>query len=409
MPARYFYGWVIVAASFIILTVAYGVQFSYGVFLPHIMADLEIDRVSATAPFSLYIFLYTILGFVSGPATDRYGPRVVVLVGAALFGIGYFLLTTATVEWQLFLFLSLIAGMGMSAIFVPVNATVVRWFLVRRGMALAISGTGINGALLLGPMLATGIIIWLGWRAGLMAMGLIGAALIAACAITLVRDPEIRNLSPDGGVPGGIDLDNNGETGTEDAWTVRAAVSTTAFWVITCVYILSWIMLFFPFVHLPIKAIELGYDAAQGATLVMTMGAGGIVGRILFGWISDRIGRLPTLYVALTFEVLAFVMFAKSSSLVSLYIAAAIFIAGSSAATSLNPAIIADNFGRRYIGTITGISFAIAGSAAAVGPLLAGLIREATGTYEMAFQLGAGLNIAAILLLTILRRPSRRS
>jgi len=409
MPARYFYGWVIVAASFIILTVAYGVQFSYGVFLPHIMADLEIDRVSATAPFSLYIFLYTILGFVSGPATDRYGPRVVVLVGAALFGIGYFLLTTATVEWQLFLFLSLIAGMGMSAIFVPVNATVVRWFLVRRGMALAISGTGINGALLLGPMLATGIIIWLGWRAGLMAMGLIGAALIAACAITLVRDPEIRNLSPDGGVPGGIDLDNNGETGTEDAWTVRAAVSTTAFWVITCVYILSWIMLFFPFVHLPIMAIELGYDAAQGATLVMTMGAGGIVGRILFGWISDRIGRLPTLYVALTFEVLAFVMFAKSSSLVSLYIAAAIFIAGSSAATSLNPAIIADNFGRRYIGTITGISFAIAGSAAAVGPLLAGLIREATGTYEMAFQLGAGLNIAAILLLTILRRPSRRS
>ena len=63
MPARFFYGWVIVAASFVILTVAYGVQFSYGVFLPHIMADLEIDRVSATAPFSLYILLYTILGF----------------------------------------------------------------------------------------------------------------------------------------------------------------------------------------------------------------------------------------------------------------------------------------------------------------------------------------------------------
>ena len=117
MPARFFYGWVIVAASFIILTVAYGVQFSYGVFLPHIMADLKIDRISATAPFSLYILLYTILGFVSGPATDRYGPRAVVLVGATLFGIGYFLLTTATAEWQLFLFLSLFAGIGMSAIF----------------------------------------------------------------------------------------------------------------------------------------------------------------------------------------------------------------------------------------------------------------------------------------------------
>ena len=126
-------------------------------------------------------------------------------------------------------------------------------------------------------------------------------------------------------------------------------------------------MLFFPFVHLPIMAVELGYDAAQGATLVMTMGVGGIVGRILFGWISDCIGRLPTLYVALTFEVIAFVLFAKSGSLATLYIAAAIFIAGSSAATSLNPAIIADNIGRQYIGAITGVSFAIAGSAAAVG------------------------------------------
>ena len=56
----------------------------------------------------------------------------------------------------------------------------------------------------------------------------------------------------------------------------------------------------------------------------------------------------------------------------------------------------------------SGVSFAIAGSAAAVGPLLAGLIREATGSYELAFQLGAGLNVAAILVLTVLRPPSRR-
>ena len=146
MSFRFFYGWVIVAASFTILTLAYGVQFSYGVFLPHIMRDLELDRVAATAPFSLYVLVYTVTAFISGRATDRFGPRAVVLTGAGMLGLGYVLLSTAKAEWHIFLFLSLITGIGMSAVFVPVNATVVRWFLRRRGSALAISGTGVNAA-----------------------------------------------------------------------------------------------------------------------------------------------------------------------------------------------------------------------------------------------------------------------
>mgnify|MGYP002153062329 FL=1 len=165
MQPRFFYGWVIVAASFFILTVAYGVQFSYGIFLPHIMADLDLTRVEATAPFSAYVLAYTVMGLVSGTATDRHGPRIVVLAGAGLLGLGYCLLSTANYQWQIYLFLSLIAGVGMSAVFVPVNATVVRWFSRRRGMALGISGTGVNAALLFGPLLsAAAIPLWGWWR-----------------------------------------------------------------------------------------------------------------------------------------------------------------------------------------------------------------------------------------------------
>ena len=405
MSFRFFYGWVIVAASFTILTLAYGVQFSYGVFLPHIMRDLELDRVAATAPFSLYVLVYTVTAFISGRATDRFGPRAVVLTGAGMLGLGYVLLSTAKAEWHIFLFLSLITGIGMSAVFVPVNATVVRWFLRRRGSALAISGTGVNAALLVGPMLAAVIIPWLGWRTGLMTMAIAAAVAIAACALTLVRDPELRNLSPDGEGPdqhGG-----DGAVSSEVSRTLAEAVSSSAFWVITGVYILTWIMLFFPFVHLPIMAAELGYDATRAASLVAAMGAGGIIGRVFFGWLSDRIGRVPCLYVSLVTEVVAFMLFTQSASLTTLYIAAGLFIAGSSSATSLYPAVIADCFGRGHIGAISGVSFSIAGGAAAVGPLLAGLIRDLTGTYEMAFVLGAALNITAIIFLVFLRIPQK--
>jgi MFS family permease len=122
------------------------------------MADLELDRVAATAPFSLYVLVYTVMGVITGPATDRLGPRVVVLAGAGLLGLGYFLLATARAEWQLFLFLGLVAGLGMSAVFIPLNATVVRWFSRRRGLALAISGTGVNTALIFGPLAAAAVI-----------------------------------------------------------------------------------------------------------------------------------------------------------------------------------------------------------------------------------------------------------
>ncbi len=410
MVARVFYGWVIVAACFTILTVAYGVQFSYGVFLPHIMTDLGLDRVTATAPFSLYVLVYTVMGVVTGPATDRFGPRVVVLVGAGLLGLGYFLLATARMEWQVFLFLGLITGLGMSAVFIPLNATVVRWFFRRRGLALAISGNGVNTALLLGPLAAGAVIPWLGWRTGLMTLAVTAAVLIAVCALALVRDPEARNLAPDGGMPdqGSKESTAAAEPLPEVSWSLREATATNAFWVITGVYILTWIMLFFPFVHLPLLVADLGYDGASGATLVAAMGAGGIAGRIVFGWLSDLIGRLPSLYLALAVEVAAFTLFTFSTSLSGLYVAAALFIAGSSSATTLYPAIIADIFGRGHIGAVTGVSFSIAGAATAIGPLLAGWIREAAGSYDPAFLIGAALNSAAIALLFCLRRPSRK-
>ena len=195
---KLFYGWVVVAASFTIVAVGYGLQFSYGVFLPYMMADLGLDLVAATAPFSLYVLIYSLMCFVSGPATDRFGPRMVVVTGGIMLALGYALLTTSTGNWQLYAYLSLVAGIGMSAVFVPLNATVVRWFIRRRGFALAVIGSGSNAALLFGPMLAALLIPWLGWRGGLLALSLLGGLIITACALALVRDPEARRLLPDG-------------------------------------------------------------------------------------------------------------------------------------------------------------------------------------------------------------------
>lgn len=404
---KLFYGWVVVAASFTIVAVGYGLQFSYGVFLPYMMADLGLDLVAATAPFSLYVLIYSLMCFVSGPATDRFGPRMVVVTGGIMLALGYALLTTSTGNWQLYAYLSLVAGIGMSAVFVPLNATVVRWFIRRRGFALAVIGSGSNAALLFGPMLAALLIPWLGWRGGLLALSLLGGLIITACALALVRDPEARRLLPDGhGAEAPADAEASPTVG-EVSWSLGEARSTAAFWLITGIYVLTWAMLFFPFVHLPILAIELGYGPASAASLIGVMGVGGFVGRMAIGWLSDLIGRSPGLAVALAAQIVGYVIFAQSGHLAYLYVAAAVFSAGNSSCTSLLPAVAGDAFGRGHAGAITGFIVAIAGAAAAIGPFAASLIKDATGSYQTAFLIGAALNIAAIILLTLLRPPQK--
>ena len=107
--------------------------------MPFISTDTGWDRGSLSLPYSLYVFVYSALGIISGRLTDRLGPRVVLTVGGCLLGIGVMLVSRVHTLWHLYFALGLIAAAGMSAAYVPCNATVVRWFTLKRGLALSIT------------------------------------------------------------------------------------------------------------------------------------------------------------------------------------------------------------------------------------------------------------------------------
>jgi len=407
MPGQFFYGWVVVAVSLVIFTVTYGLQFSFGVFLPHIMQDLELDRAAVSAPFSLYIFFYAFFSLVTGPATDRFGPRSVVLTGGILLALGYSLLSSVASGWQIFVYFSVIAGAGMSASYVPLNATVVRWFDRYRGLALAITGTGLNTAMVVGPMLAALFIPWLGWRTAMLLLGLGGGCVIVCCALALARDPASRNLRPDGRMADRQSSVSTDAPPAEVSWTLAEARGGMAFWLILGVFFLTWTMVFFPNVHLPALAADLGHDPTHAAGLVAVMGLGGLAGRVAIGWSSDLIGRMAGLHLAFVVQIAACAIFASSGSLAVLYLAAGLYGAGVSAAITLFPAVIADAFGSSHVGAIAGFIFGIAGTAAAIGPYAGGFVRDMTGSYQTAFVIAAVLNVAAMGLLAMLRLPRK--
>jgi MFS family permease len=400
---RLFYGWLVVAGCFGILSVAYGIQFSYGVFLPAMAAETGWDRTSLSLPFSLYILIYSALGAASGWCTDRWGPRIVIACGALLLGAGLGLTSRVEAQWQLYLSLGLIAALGMSAIYVPCSATVVRWFTQRRGLALGIGASGQSFGNLLVPPLAALLLAAYGWRSTYLLMGVVGAVLIALCAAVMMRDPERMGLLSDGIAP----AREAQQVKLDAAWSLIAARRTAAFWLLTAVYTMTWMVAFLPLVHIVPFALDLGVPTVRAALVISLIGAGSLAGRLLSGMASDRVGRLPLLAVGLAMQALAFLGFLASTGVGLLYPSALLFGLAFGGTSILFPAIIGDFFGRLAVGRILGLSWAIAASSAAFGPVIAGYLFDRTGYYGIAFMLCAALNIAAACVVLLLKKPKR--
>ncbi len=398
----------VVACTFTILCIAYGVQFTFGVFMPSISADTGWNRGSLSLPYSLYVFVYSALGVVSGRLTDRLGPRIVLMGGGCLLGAGVMLMSRVHALWQLYIALGLIAAAGMSAAYVPCNATVVRWFALKRGLALSITSSGASFGMFIFPPLATSLIAAYGWRGSYFILGLLTVGGMVACASFIVRDPEQMGLYPDGQPPQEtLPSEAALEISRADNWTLAEAQRTRAFWLLNIIFTLTWLVVFMPMVHIVPFAVDLGISPFLAAMTISVMGFAGFAGRLAIGPISDRLGRVPTLGLCLLLQALSFLGFTISTGLSLLYPAVAVFGFSYGGVTALFPALIGDFFGRIAIGAIVGFIFALAGSPAAFGPLIAGYMYDATKSYNTAFVLSAALNLAALLLLFALKKPQR--
>lgn len=405
-----FYGWVVVGCAFVILCVAYGIQFSFGVFMPAIAAETGWDRASLSLPYSLYVFVYSGLGVVTGRWTDRWGPRVVIMVGSCLLGIGIVCLSQVRALWHLYLFLGFIAAFGMSAAFVPCNATVVRWFIRKRGLALSITSSGSSFGNFLFPPIVAALIAAYGWRSTYVILGLLGTVLIGICAAFIVRDPGKLGLQPDGDEPRALSLsgaEDESRTALDDEWTLAIARRTTPFWLLTIIFTLLWLVIFIPLVHIVPFAVDLGFSQGRAAFALSLIGLGGFAGRLIIGPLSDRLGRTPTLGLCVLLQSLSFLGFAVSAGSAALYSTAAMFGFSYGGTTMLFPALIGDFFGRLAVGAIMGFIFSLAGSTAAFGPFMAGYVHNVTGGYNAAFLLSAALTLAALTLVPFLKKPVR--
>jgi MFS family permease len=396
-----FYGWRVVAAAFVILFTAYGAQYCFGVFFAALLDEFRWSRAGLAGVFSLYAFGYCVIGFPAGRLTDRWGPRAVITTGAVFLGSALAGMALVRRLWEPYVIYGLVGALGMGTAYVPCHSTVVKWFTRRRGLALGVASTGASLGTFALPPLAHHVVAQIGWRAAYVVLGVGVFAALALAASVMRRDPRSMGLWPDGDDA----VTPTAAAASTDAWTLREALGTREFWLLAAGYTATWLAVFIPLVHLVPFARDLGYDAGTGAWLVSALGAGAVAGRLVMGALSDRTGRRPAIVAAMALQAIAFGGFASAQGLSALVVTSVAFGFSYGTISALFAAIVSDLFGPEQAGSLVGFLFALAGVLAAWGPLVAGLVYDATGSYGLIFHGAAAANVLAAVLVALARGP----
>ncbi len=402
---RIFYGWVVIANLLIMGTAIWGIRFSFGVFFKSLESEFNLTRAATSAIFSTQMVLGGVFTILGGWAVDRYGPRVLFLLLGIFTGLGLLLSSQTNALWQLFFTYSLLLAMGTSPIYVVVMSTASRWFARKRGMAMGIASSGAGlGPLIFAPF-ATYLIARFDWRTAYLVNGIVAWLAVIPLSRLLKRDPSEIGALPDG-------AKHLREAKVEDAETLlgglslREALRTRSFWMVLFIFLLFAASLFLILTHLVPHALDIGFSAVEAATLLSLAGGATLVGRVLLGIASDRIGRKAAAIICTLLHAAAMVWLLWAKELWMLYLFALAFGFAWGGVGPTMAALIGDTFGLGKIGAILGVLDAGFNVGAAIGPILGGITFDINQSYFIAFLSSAVFMTVASLLVFLVREET---
>ena len=383
---RVFHGWRIVAVAALAQGVSVGSTFyAYGAFLKPLASEFGASRLAVTLGLTILTLVQGAVAPFLGRALDRGSPRRIMISGILLQACGLLLLSRATAFWQVgLLFVSAIA-LG-SCLFGPLaTATVVaQWFVRLRGRALGILSLGVAVGGGIFPLLATALIEALGWREALAAMGVGLGLLIGPVAWVLVGRPEQIGSAPDGG-PGPVEAPRESLEDGSVVLTTGALLRDRNFWAITTTIGFAYCPASVLLAHLVPYATDLGISPARAAIVMSGYAFAGGGGRVLFGWLSDRIDKRLVCWIVLAWLGLSWLGLLGRPSFSGLLAAAVAAGMAMGGITPLWGALTGAAFGRGIFGRVMGLMNLLMLPFSIAGAPVAAYLFDRTGSYQLAF------------------------
>ena len=377
-----FYGYILVAIAVGIQIVAWGTYNSFGVFFNALLLEFEWSRATLSGAASLSQLMVGAGAILFGNLNDRFGPRMLVVGGGLLAGLGYFLMSTVNSVWQLYLFYGVVAGIGLSGMDIILLSITARWFVRRRGMMSGIVKMGTGIGILVMPIFLNWLIASYQWRTAVIVTGIAIAACLVIGAQFLVGDPSKKQQFPDGRGP--VALANKSVETLN--LSLREALHTRRFFLLCAAFFGVFFCTCIVVVHIvPYTTIDLGYSASSGALVLAVIGGTSIAGRFLMGTVGDRVGSKRALLTCFMIFILVFIWLQFTHSLWQVFLFAAVYGFAHGGFYALFSPIVAEYFGLRSHGLIFGSIVFVSSIGGALGPLTAGFIFDLTASYNIAF------------------------
>ena len=376
------YAWVRLVVTLLLSTIGGVGMWSVVVALPAVQAEFGVARAEASFPYTLTMIGFGLSSIAMGRLADRFGIMVPVVAGTIALALGYAAAGSAASLWQYALAQGLLIGVGSASTFAPLLAHTSLWFVKRRGIAVAIFASGNYLAGTVWPPIAV-----------------FCALTMLPLALMLRRPPPIIELEPKGARA-------SSPFPERPLGLSRGALQT----LLVVAGLSCCVAMSMPQVHLVAYCADLGYGPARGAQMLSLMLGCGIVSRVSFGFICDRIGGLRTLLLGSGLQGVALLLFLPFDGLTSLYVISALFGLFQGGIVPSYAIIVREYFppaeaGARVGAVITATLFGMA-----LGGWMSGAVFDLSGSYRAAFVNGLAWNLANVsIALWLLRQATLRT
>jgi MFS family permease len=382
------YRWIIVAAGAVLACVAVGTMFTLPVFLVPMGRATGWSRTGVSLAMTVGFLAIAFGSIVWGTITDRFGARIVVLIGSILLAVSIALASVSRSLLEFQLAFGVLAGIATSAILAPVMATVTGWFDTHRSVAVSLVWTGIGLAPLTMSPLAGWLVSHHDWRTAFLIIAAIIVVVMIPASFCVRRPPPLRAQAD----PSAVNMRPTAEM------SVREAVRTPQFIVLLLTNFCCCATHSGPIFHTVSYAIACGVAPMAAVSIYSMEGLAGLGGRLGFGALADRLGAKRVLVAGLLVQAFCALGYYFAHSLSEFYAVAALFGFTYAGVMPLYAVIARENFPLRMMGTIIGAGTMASNLGMATGPLLGGWIFDTTGGYGWLYIDSFGLGLGAALI-----------
>ena len=414
LPGKVFYGWWIVAVLLLVEFVgAGGGLFTFGLYIKPMSEELGWSRTLIVTAVTVRTVITFLFAPIIGVFLDRYGPRVIMSIGALIGGAALISLGSVHSLWHWYLAYGVggALGLGLTGGLV-IQTTVAKWFVRRRGLAMAITSSGFGfGGMVTAPITQV-IISTVGWRTAWVIFGLIMCIFASpASALVLRRTPEDLGMLPDGAPAGITPADAGGSHGRasrweEVSWTPAEAIKTRTLWLMTAAVSLNILALSAVLTNQAAYVTDRGLSDAMAAAVVTMVSGLLAVANLVWGLLAERFPVRNLVVLSFLIASVGLSILTTATSLPIFVLYAVIF--GSRDGAVLSGLVYADYWGREYLGAIRGYVTPFQTAASAAGPLLAALVFDRRGSYAAAFGAAAAFFLVAALVMASAAPPKKR-